>query len=55
MSEPNRRIKVTLAVDDEEPIEAEQDLLPEDDPILVAQRMVAGLLRLRNADTRRRS
>ena len=40
MSDPIRRIKITLAVDDEEPMEAEQDLLPEDDPILVAQRLV---------------
>ena len=54
MSDPIRRIKVALAVDEEEPMEAVQDLLTEDDPILVAQRMVARLLRLRDVDARRK-
>ena len=49
------RIKITLTVDDEKPMEAEMDLLPDEDPILVAQRLVTSLFRLRAADARRRS
>jgi hypothetical protein len=55
LGDPIGRIRITLTVDDEEPIEAEMDLLPDEDPILVGQRMVTGLFRLRAADARRRS
>lgn len=50
MGDPIGRIRITLTVDDEEPTEAEMDLLPDEDPILVGQRMVTGLFRLRTAD-----
>ena len=49
------RISITLVVDDEKPREAEFDLMPDEDPILVAQRLVTSLFRLRAAETRRRS
>jgi len=49
------RISITLKVDNEEPLEAEMDLLPDEDPILIAQRLVTGLFRLRAADAKSRS
>jgi hypothetical protein len=49
-----KRIRITLAIDDEDPKEAEFDLLPDEDPVLVAQRMVTSLFRLRDAEVRRR-
>lgn len=50
MGEPIGRIRITLTVDDEKPMEAEMDLLPNEDPILVAQRLVTSLFRLRAAE-----
>ncbi len=50
-----KRIRITLVLDDEDPKEAKFDLLPDEDPVLVAQRMVRSLFRLRDADARRQS
>jgi hypothetical protein len=44
------RIRITLAVDDEEPREAEIALMSDEDPILVGQRLVTSLFRLRAAE-----
>jgi hypothetical protein len=52
LGDPIGRIRITLTVDDEKPLEAEMDLLPDEDPILVAQRLVTGLFRLRTAEAR---
>lgn len=48
-----KRIRITLVLDDEDPKEAEFDLLPDEDPILVAQRMVTSLFRLRDTEAKR--
>ena len=44
-----KRIRITLALNDEDSKEAEFDVLPDEDPILVAQTMVTSLFRLRDA------
>ncbi len=50
---PVRRLTITLAIDNEEPKIAQFDLLPDEDPVLVAQRLVRVLLSIREDEQRK--